>query len=215
MLKLRFVPLLGLFLIINSVSAFARPIYALQKRVGERQTVLRVYNRRTGKAIWKGYFRDASGITWSKDHRAFAFVTSTGQSLPFRPTAAMSNYSYSIEIWQAGKQGQLYSKRPYCRYDYAGVVSWSPDKRSLLIMAGGSGESDTGSLALWCINVQTGEGRYISSSVSTPSWAPQKGPRWHGSHDVIYHHQIRLWDKHGESGFRASQKQYHYTVPKR
>jgi len=200
--------LLGLLFVLNTTCTFASPSpYALSKRVGEKQTVLRVYNRKTGRTIWERAFLDAY-TTWPKDHRALAIYTSSGQIIHFAHTSSTPpDYHYSVGIWREGERVCLYSRQPYCTDDYIECFLWSPDDRFVLMMTGGSGEVDIGAGQLWCINAKTGAGRFICDMAANSNTG--KGPKWHGSSEIFYHKM----KPQGAHDWLASRMQYRYQCP--
>lgn len=200
--------LLGLLFAVYTPCTFASPPpYALSKRVGQKQTVLRVYNRRTGRTVWKRAFRDAY-TTWSKDHRALAIYTSSGQLIHFTHTSSTPpDYHYSVGIWREGEKVRLYSHQPYCTDDYIEYFLWSPNDRFVLIMTGGSGEVDIGAGQLWCINAKTGAGQFICEMAANSNTG--KGPKWHGSSEILCHKT----HPQGAHDWVASRTQYRYRCP--
>ena len=98
----------------------------------------------------------------------------------------------------------VYSHQPYCVDDYVEYFLWSPDNRLVLMMTGGSGEVDIGGGQLWCINPKTGAGRFICDMAANSNTG--KGPKWHGSSEILYH----KLNRQGAHDFIASQTQYHH-----
>jgi len=200
--------LFGLLFAVHITGAFASPSpYALSKRVDKLQTRLRLYNRKTGHTLWKRTFLGAS-TTWSNDHRALAIYTSSGHLIHFNPVSFPPNdYHYSVGIWREGEKVRLYSHQLYCTDDYIEYFLWSPDNRFVLMMTGGSGEVDIGAGELWCINAATGAGRFVCTMAANSFTG--KGPKWHGSSEILYH----KWKRQRVPDWVASQTQYRYRCP--
>ena len=179
--------------------------YAVHHQVRHKQTVLEVYNRRTGKTIWKCALIGVYGETWSKNHRALAFVTSTGKMIVTDGPIS----SFTIGTWRAGEKVRLHPPKPYQGCDYVEFLVWSPDNKRLLVATGGSGEVDIGACDLTCLNLETGVAHRVASFVSI--WG--ESPRWYSSHQVVYRKKVYLDDEHHHSYLVDAKKRYYYNCP--
>ena len=80
---------------------------------------------------------------------------------------------------------------------------WSSDNR-LVLLTRGSGEVEIGDGQLWCINPETGTGRFVCPLAANPNTG--EGPKWHGTSEILYH-KMNPQDTHI---WVASRTQYRY-----
>ena len=179
--------------------------YALHWKKNDGQTVVQVYNRRTGQKAWKRSFSDVGFFTWSSDRRSLAFVSSVGP----KGSALSPIEVFTIGTWRAGASVHLQPPQRFRGCDYVEFLVWSPDGKRLLVATGGSGEADIGAADLTCLDLETGAAHRFIDMASVRDG----NPRWLGSHRIVYRLMIHPEDEHHHSYLWGAKKQHFFECP--
>lgn len=147
-------------------SASARPpSYALQEPPARGYwSILRIYNRKTGRTVWRRKCYGAYSSSWSADHRAFAIAIGNLKGYP-----NYYNGQFRLLYWRAGESVRLV-RHPELFKDFDEIgtdITWSPDNRRFAFRAGGMA---TPYGTLCCVDAKTGRFFFGPASVETYHW---------------------------------------------
>ena len=186
------------------------PIYAMHKRQRGKNITFQVYNRHSGRTVWKRRFHTSypveSEVTWVADHRALEITVKPGVRGGY---VDGTNGPYSIVIWRAGEKVQVYPHQ-FTTDDWAFFI-WSPDDASLLMGVGGSGMSDEGICSLCCLYSPIGSERMIETPIAGAVIIASL--KWYGNHHAVYRKLTFLQDKHGHYYSTESKTLYSHYCP--
>jgi hypothetical protein len=156
-------------------STRAADTYGAQQRwLGPDRSLIRVYNRRTGKTVWTRTTREIETVRWSPDHRALAVVDSWPGTVNGDPTTGITHWR--LVAWREGQPVRVLRSLPDVEGAEYLELSWSPDnQRWLLLIARGMGNADMRWFELWCLRLRDGRmERMTENAVSRVQWV---GPR--------------------------------------
>lgn len=163
----------------NSSSRCAARTYGAQQRwLGPDRSVIRVYNRRTGKTVWTRATREIEAVQWSPDHRALAVVDSWPGTLAGDPSS--STRHWRLVAWRERQPVRIFQSLPAVEDTEYLELIWSPDdQRWLLLMASGMGDADMRRFDLWCLRLRDGGlERVTESAVSRAEWVGAQRVRY-------------------------------------
>lgn len=186
-----------------------RPAQAQAPKYGSRVTgahnsIIQVYERRTKRIVWTRAYPEieaayagstdfnGDNVCWSPDHRAIAFAVHKRSG------------GFFLTFWRAGERVHTIEHSSLSSQDYVEGMIWSPDARSFLVMAGGSGMADVGDGWLFCVDTVRRK-VYTLGAAMEVNWV---GPR-----------TVKFWkslviETHGVPGTVKARKPTYWRIPR-
>lgn len=183
------------FQAVGTPDAQGRQYDLKQQRVGDSQTVLRLINRATGKALWKKRVAGLDCLGWSSDHRALALSLCTNRKPPFR-----------LLVWQEGKPVRQLDDSPVRSGGYIdGVIdfAWSPDDRRVLFRVYQSSGKIMNDGLLYCLDTKRWSLSSLPEGVTHMQWV---GPR------LVRYRVMKGWSHGNISGEKEDPRPRYWKV---